>query len=212
MKILIQNGRVIDPASGFDQKADVAIAEGRVLAVGAAPAGFKPQRVIDAAGNLGSVSNSLSFAVNTSSVSQTVAILKILDNVDPLQGNVANGATSNDTTPTLSGSISTALSAGDVVEVLRDGSVIGTASVSATTWTYQDSGLVDGQSYSYTARVVIAIDPNRVEAIDDAGRTEPGVPLQLVVVGNDRSHGDEQCTGGRAQPREHQGRQRHQQL
>jgi uncharacterized repeat protein (TIGR01451 family) len=40
-----------------------------------------------------------------------------------------------------------------------------------------------------TARVVIAIDPNRVEAIDDAGRTEPGVPLQLVVVGNDRSHG-----------------------
>ncbi|MEY4662822.1 MAG: hypothetical protein RLZZ239_1295, partial [Pseudomonadota bacterium] len=25
MNILIQNGRVIDPASGFDQKADVAI-------------------------------------------------------------------------------------------------------------------------------------------------------------------------------------------
>lgn len=40
-----------------------------------------------------------------------------------------------------------------------------------------------------TARVVITIDPNRVEAIDDAGRTDPGVPLQLVVVGNDRSHG-----------------------
>ena len=40
-----------------------------------------------------------------------------------------------------------------------------------------------------TARVVITIDPNRVEAIDDAGHTEPGVPLHVVVVGNDRSHG-----------------------
>ena len=52
MNILIQNGRVIDPASGFDQKADVAIAEGRVLAVGAVPAGFKPQRVIEAQGHI----------------------------------------------------------------------------------------------------------------------------------------------------------------
>ena len=29
MKLLIQNGRVIDPASGFDQIGDVAIAAGR---------------------------------------------------------------------------------------------------------------------------------------------------------------------------------------
>ncbi len=48
MNILIQNGRVIDPASGFDQKADVAIADGRVLAIGAVPKDFKPQRVIEA--------------------------------------------------------------------------------------------------------------------------------------------------------------------
>ena len=36
MKILIQNGRVIDPASGFDQPADVAIAAGRIVAIGQA--------------------------------------------------------------------------------------------------------------------------------------------------------------------------------
>lgn len=50
MKILIQNGRVIDPASAFDKSADVAIAAGRIVAVGQAPADFTPDRVMDAKG------------------------------------------------------------------------------------------------------------------------------------------------------------------
>ena len=50
MKLLIQNGRGIDPASGFDQTADVAIAAGRIVAIGQLPADFKPNRVIDAQG------------------------------------------------------------------------------------------------------------------------------------------------------------------
>ncbi|MDO4592101.1 MAG: dihydroorotase [Comamonadaceae bacterium] len=50
MKILIQNGRVIDPARGFDQVCDVAVAAGRVVAIGKAPAGFEADRVIDASG------------------------------------------------------------------------------------------------------------------------------------------------------------------
>ena len=48
MKILIQNGRVIDPASGFDALADVAIAAGRVVSIGAAPADFAAAQTIDA--------------------------------------------------------------------------------------------------------------------------------------------------------------------
>jgi dihydroorotase len=50
MKLLIQNGRVIDPASGFDQTGDVSIAAGRIVAMGQAPDGFTPNRVIDAKG------------------------------------------------------------------------------------------------------------------------------------------------------------------
>lgn len=50
MKLLIQNGRVIDPASGFDQIGDVAIAAGRIVAMGQAPADFTPNRVINAQG------------------------------------------------------------------------------------------------------------------------------------------------------------------
>jgi dihydroorotase len=50
MKTLIQGGRVIDPASGFEQTADVAIAAGRIVAIGSIPAGFAPAKVIDASG------------------------------------------------------------------------------------------------------------------------------------------------------------------
>ena len=49
MKILIRNGRVIDPASGRDELADVAIASGRI--VGISPGlDFVADRVIDASG------------------------------------------------------------------------------------------------------------------------------------------------------------------
>ena len=50
MKILIQNGRVIDPASGTDKTADVAIAAGRIVAIGQPPADFSPNRTLNAAG------------------------------------------------------------------------------------------------------------------------------------------------------------------
>jgi dihydroorotase len=50
MKILIKNGRVIDPASNFDEVADVALGAGRVLGLKKIPADFAPARVIDAKG------------------------------------------------------------------------------------------------------------------------------------------------------------------
>ena len=50
MKILIQNGRVMDPATGRDGMADVAIAAGRIIAIGQVGADFQPNRTIDAAG------------------------------------------------------------------------------------------------------------------------------------------------------------------
>ena len=49
-KILIQGGRVIDPASGFDALADVAIVGSSVHAIEATVADFAPDTVIDATG------------------------------------------------------------------------------------------------------------------------------------------------------------------
>lgn len=50
MKLLIKGGRVIDPASNRDEIADVAIAAGRIVALGRVPADFAPNRVVEAAG------------------------------------------------------------------------------------------------------------------------------------------------------------------
>lgn len=53
MKILIRNGRVVDPGNGKDKGhdgiADIAIASGRIVSIGAAT-GFDADRVIDASG------------------------------------------------------------------------------------------------------------------------------------------------------------------
>lgn len=48
MKILIKGGRVVDPASGFDQVCDVAVAAGRIVSIGDAGSDFQPNKTIDA--------------------------------------------------------------------------------------------------------------------------------------------------------------------
>jgi dihydroorotase len=50
MKILIQGGRVIDPGSQTDNVADVAISDGKIVAIGQVPADFQAQKTIDAKG------------------------------------------------------------------------------------------------------------------------------------------------------------------
>ncbi|MBY0238718.1 MAG: dihydroorotase [Burkholderiaceae bacterium] len=50
MSLHIKNGRVIDPANGIDAVQDLFIVDGKVAALGAAPAGFAAARTIDASG------------------------------------------------------------------------------------------------------------------------------------------------------------------
>jgi len=50
MRIHIRNGRVVDPKNGVDDKHDVFVAAGKVVAVGRGPDGFSANRTIDAAG------------------------------------------------------------------------------------------------------------------------------------------------------------------
>jgi dihydroorotase len=50
MKILIHGARVIDPASGFDAVADVAVAAGRIIAIKKIPGDFQPNKLIEGQG------------------------------------------------------------------------------------------------------------------------------------------------------------------
>ncbi|HPT50140.1 MAG TPA: dihydroorotase [Accumulibacter sp.] len=46
----IRNARLIDPSSDLDQTLDLYLADGRIAAIGTAPAGFAAARVVDASG------------------------------------------------------------------------------------------------------------------------------------------------------------------
>jgi dihydroorotase len=48
MKVHIKNGRLVDPANGIDAAQDLFIVDGKVAAVGTAPAGFTADTTIDA--------------------------------------------------------------------------------------------------------------------------------------------------------------------
>ena len=50
MNLHLRGGRVIDPASGGDRRQDVFVSGGCIAALGQAPAGFRADRIIDAAG------------------------------------------------------------------------------------------------------------------------------------------------------------------
>ena len=48
--VSIRDGRLIDPANGVDAVLDLHAGGGRILAIGPAPADFRPERTIDAGG------------------------------------------------------------------------------------------------------------------------------------------------------------------
>lgn len=50
MKVLIKNGRLLDPATGRDEPGDVAIAAGRIVSLGKVSSSFHANRSIDASG------------------------------------------------------------------------------------------------------------------------------------------------------------------
>lgn len=50
VRMEIQNGRVVDPASGMDHVANVFIADGQLLGIGRAPDGFRAEQTLDARG------------------------------------------------------------------------------------------------------------------------------------------------------------------
>ena len=50
MNLLIQSGRVVNPHSKYNAIADIAVSDGKILAIGQLPEGFKPDTTVDATG------------------------------------------------------------------------------------------------------------------------------------------------------------------
>ena len=84
--------------------------------------------------------------------SQTVTIASGTDDVDGLSV-LSSGASTNDKTPTLSGTLSATLASGQKLVVYRDGQQIGEVTPGGTTWTFTDPGAADGKhDYSVEGR------------------------------------------------------------
>ena len=86
----------------------------------------------------------------------TVAVASASDNIAPQIGLVGNGGATNDTTPTILGTIIGELNDDESVQVLRDGDIVGEATLDGAIWSFQDNlnplGEIEGE-YLYTAQV-----------------------------------------------------------
>jgi hypothetical protein len=78
----------------------------------------------------------------------------ILNLVDDTLGVVADGSFATDSTPTLAGTLSVAPDAGDVLQVLRNGTLVGTATFTGSDWTFVEPAALVVGSYSYTVRML----------------------------------------------------------
>jgi len=83
------------------------------------------------------------------SIATTASITSVVDDSNLP---IAPGGITPDATPTLRGTLSTALSAGQSLLVRRNGTAAGIATASGTSWSFVDSGASDG-TQTYTVRV-----------------------------------------------------------
>lgn len=86
---------------------------------------------------------------------KTGTVTAITDNVGSIQGPIDEGAFSNDSTPTLSGSLSAPLASGERLSIFRNGSLAGSARVSGTSWSFTPTTAITASGLqSFSAAVV----------------------------------------------------------
>jgi len=125
---------------------------------------FKVQVESNANAGVGLVVQSTSVAVvSENAPSATATITAVTDAVGTSStggysagdatGTITNGGSTDDTKPVVSGTLTTQLSAGEVVRIYDGSTLLGSATVSGTTWTYTPSTALAAGSRSLTAKV-----------------------------------------------------------
>jgi hypothetical protein len=131
-------------------------------------------RVADASGNLGTVSATHSFTLDTTAPSTTAAITSVADNVGLIQEDTlaASGLT-DDNTPTLSGSISATLAEGENLRIFNGATLLGNAIVNneAFTWSFTPATALANGFYAISSRIA-----------DAAGNLAPASTVQRFSI------------------------------
>lgn len=163
VEVVIKNANGnVEPGGPYTTTAD---ADGNYsLTVG--PAGGLPdgrytmEVVVEQGGNSSTLPGT-PFEVDSTAPTTTAAVTGLSDNVGVVQGPVASGDTTDDASPTLSGTLSAPLEAGETIRIFDGNTYLGNATVGPNnTWVFTDTraDLSNGASVSYTARVVDAAD------------------------------------------------------
>jgi Regulator of chromosome condensation (RCC1) repeat/Bacterial Ig-like domain len=124
----------------------------------------------------GALSATYAISVDTAAPTQTASVTGIADD---FVGALANGATTADPTPIVSGTLSATLAAGERVRLLRNGTQVALVSTGNTSWTYTEPTALSAATYTYQAQVIDgagllgALGSTRSVTIDPAA-----VPLQ----------------------------------
>jgi len=105
-------------------------------------------RVVDGSA-FGITSNAVAFTVDATAPAVAATITSFTDDV---LGSVAPGGFASDTTPTVNGTLSAGLAGGEVLDVLRNGSVVGQATVNGSNWSFTEGAALPGAAQSYQAR------------------------------------------------------------
>ena len=144
-------------------------------------------RVVDLAGNQGVSSEAFALTVNATVPTAKASLTSATDNLGLNQANLSTGASTDDPTLTLNGSLTAELANGEVVKVFRDGTLLGTANVTGTNWSLAVSELSE-ETYSFTAAVENA-GGNRSTTSNafvlTVDYTAPALPSAGTVVGDD---------------------------
>ncbi|MDA8478312.1 Ig-like domain-containing protein [Citrobacter sp. Awk 4] len=111
-------------------------------------------RIIDDADNASTITTQ-KVVIDTVAPLAMPEIVSYTDNNGKKQGTFDSVISSDDKTPCLNGTLTKALGSGEVVEIYRNGVVVGQAAVTGLTWTWTDNltSLSDG-TYTYSAKVV----------------------------------------------------------
>ncbi|MFN6339077.1 MAG: Ig-like domain-containing protein, partial [Cyanobacteriota bacterium] len=125
----------------------------------------------------------MALVLDLTAPTQTVAIAAVTDNSDPVQGGVTAGGRTNDTTPTISGTLSAALGEGEIVKLYNGTTFLADAVVdnTALTWSASPSLFADG-TYTITARVVDQAGNQGPLSTSRSFILDTVAPLQTVTI------------------------------
>jgi len=84
---------------------------------------------------------------------KTAKITAVIDDVGTSKGIILAGGITDDTKPTLQGTISAALATGETLVVYHSGVKAGVATVSGTNWSFTEANNLVAANWSFTARV-----------------------------------------------------------